>query len=104
MNNFCTIFVRRSEHSIAKLMETLEATVVSKPNPHTEQVEEKTEKNDIRSGEKQCSGANVENTSAVERLSVTCNSLQTQVEQLQSSLNGVITFMSAFNQVHLVQG
>ena len=84
-------------------METLEATVVSKPNPLTEQLEEKTEKNDIGSGEKQCSGANVENTAAVERLSVTCNSLQTQVEQLQLSLNGVITFMSTFNQVHPIR-
>ena len=35
---------------------------------------------------------------AVEALSKTCNSLQTQVEQLQSSLAGVVQFMSNFQQ------
>ena len=35
---------------------------------------------------------------AVEALSKTCNSLQTQVEQLQSSLVGVMQFMSNFQQ------
>ena len=33
---------------------------------------------------------------AVEALSKTCNSLQSQVEQLQSSLMGVMQFMSNF--------
>jgi len=92
---------RSSEHSIAKLMETLEATVVSKPDPILEQREEKSEgikRNDQGLAENSYSEVNVENTEAVERLSLTCNSLQTQVEQLQSSLKGVITFMSSFNK------
>ena len=97
------ISFRSSEHSIAKLMETLEATVASKPDPIPEHREEKSEgmkRNDKESAEKWHSEVNVENTEAVERLSATCNSLQTQVEQLQSSLQGVITFMSSFNKVN----
>ena len=86
-------------------METLEATVASKPDPILEQREQKSEgikKNDQVSEEKSYSEVvNVENTVAVERLSATCNSLQTQVEQLQSSLKGVITFMSSFNTVNI---
>ena len=40
----------------------------------------------------------LEQVQAVEALSKTCNSLQSQVEQLQSSLAGVMHFMSAFQQ------
>ena len=86
-------------------METLEATVASKPDPIPEHREEKSEgmkRNDKESAEKWHSEVNVENTEAVERLSATCNSLQTQVEQLQSSLQGVITFMSSFNKVNII--
>ena len=100
---FAPLIFRSSEHSIAKLMETLEATVVSKPDPILEQREEKSEgikRNDQGLAENSYSEVNVENTEAVERLSLTCNSLQTQVEQLQSSLKGVITFMSSFNKVN----
>ena len=86
-------------------METLEATVASKPEPILEKQEEKSEgikRNDLGLEEKSNSGTvNVENTEAVERLSATCNSLQTQVEQLQSSLQGVITFMSSFKEVFI---
>ena len=40
----------------------------------------------------------LEQVQAVEALSKTCNSLQSQVVQLQSSLAGVMHFMSAFQQ------
>ena len=45
----------------------------------------------------------LEQVQAVEALSKTCNSLQSQVEQLQSSLAGVMHFMSAFQQPVLEQ-
>jgi len=62
---------RSSEHSIAKLMETLEATAgnvaaSSEPDPQV-----------------------------VTKLTETCSSLQQQVEQLQTSITGVMRFVSA---------
>lgn len=81
-------------------METLEATSVGKP----ETLEEDPNEDNAETSSKQpvssfaVGGAvSSENTAAVEKLSLTCNSLQTQVEQLHSSLSGVIRFMSAFN-------
>ncbi len=89
---------RSSEHSIAKLMETLEATAVSSKADTLPEVTE-----GFEAGEGSCSTrATNASTSdaAVEKLGATCAALQTQVEQLQTSLGGVIKFMSAFNPHH----
>lgn len=83
---------RSSEHSIAKLMETLEATAgngstssnlltPAKSTPSSESLK----------------SPKTPNMETIHKLNLTCNGLQTQVEQLQSSLNGVLKFMSAFS-------
>lgn len=85
---------RSSEYSIAKLMETLEATTEKlKVNEETE--------SDTMERSKPTS----EDTDAVKRLNDTCNSLQSQVEQLQSSLTGMMRFMSSIsaNMEHIQQ-
>ena len=82
---------RSSEHSIAKLMETLEATAskVSINGEDTETATVTERKVSDQGGE--------EKDIAVQRLGQTCQNLQDQVEQLQSSLNGMMRFMSAMN-------
>lgn len=86
---------RSSEHSIAKLMETLQATAgVSPQKPQDSGVVSMAQS---MPASVLCGQLNTEVT-AVESLSKTCNSLQNQVEQLQSSLVGVMQFMSNFQQ------
>lgn len=80
---------RSSEHSIARLMETLEATTGSAKTPSS---------GFESAGEgRSPQQSNIADTEAVKKLNRTCNSLQGQVEQLQNSLNGVMKFMSAFS-------
>ena len=80
-------------------METLEATVASKPDPILEEREEKFNET-TRNGhglEEKCSGTVcVENTEAVEQK---VEELKAEVRELRSDLRGVITFISSFNTV-----
>ncbi len=79
---------RSSEHSIAKLMETLEATTGKGTAAGPAGTEEES-KEESKGGES--------SSNAVDKLSETCASLQLQVEQLQNSLTGVVKFMSSFS-------
>ncbi len=80
---------RSSEHSIAKLMETLEATAGSGKAPKDEERRNSEEKDSA-------TDKLVTSEAALQKLNETCNSLQAQVEQLQNSLTGVVRFMSSF--------
>ena len=118
---------RSSEHSIAKLMETLHATAGVTPSPSLQSLRNQPQSSQQNSNQQQLSSAASSSTvsnnnqknmtavsmaqsmpasvltgqlnevNAVETLSKTCNSLQTQVEQLQSSLVGVMQFMANFH-------
>ena len=116
---------RSSEHSIAKLMETLHATAGVTPSPSLQSLKNQPPQNSNHSLSTSTTASAVEATcnnnqknmavsmaqsmpasvltgqlnevNAVEALSKTCNSLQSQVEQLQSSLVGVMQFMSNFH-------
>ena len=92
---------RSSEHSIAKLMETLEATAsptkVGAGNNNGSSIKHSQTEESLRLPSPAAvasSSSNVEATT-INRLNETCSSLQTQVEQLQSSLDGVLRFMSS---------
>ena len=74
---------RSSEHSIAKLMETLEATAGNGGG---------------MTGSPSGSSGSSADPAVVRRLNDTCNSLQSQVEQLQTSLNGVMKFMTSMSE------
>ncbi|TRY76503.1 hypothetical protein TCAL_15981, partial [Tigriopus californicus] len=84
---------RSSEHSIAKLMETLEATAGNNGS-NSSNLLTPAKSTPSSEGLKSPKTPNME---TIHKLNLTCNGLQTQVEQLQSSLNGVLKFMSAFS-------
>ena len=119
---------RSSEHSIAKLMETLHATAGVTPSPSLQSLKNQPGQNSNQTPSAASAAASMSMSSAsscnnnqnmavsmaqsmpasvlagqlnevnaVEALSKTCNSLQSQVEQLQSSLVGVMQFMSNFH-------
>ena len=116
---------RSSEHSIAKLMETLHATAGVTPSPSLQSLKNQPPQNSNHSLSTSTTAAveattcnnnqknmavsmaqsmpasvltgQLNEVNAVEALSKTCNSLQSQVEQLQSSLVGVMQFMSNFH-------
>ena len=121
---------RSSEHSIAKLMETLHATAGVTPSPSLQSLKNQPGQNSNQTPSAAASAAasmsmssaapscnnnqnmavsmaqsmpasvlagQLNEVTAVEALSKTCNSLQSQVEQLQSSLVGVMQFMSNFH-------
>ena len=79
-------------------METLEATVASKPDTilGREKRFNETTGNGHGSEEKAHSGPGVENTEAVEQK---VEELKAEVRELRSDLRGVITFISSFNTV-----
>ena len=119
---------RSSEHSIAKLMETLHATAGVTPSPSLQSLKNQPGQNSNQTPSAASAAASMSmslasscnnnqnmavsmaqsmpasvlagqlnEVNAVEALSKTCNSLQSQVEQLQSSLVGVMQFMSNFH-------
>lgn len=95
---------RSSEHSIAKLMETLEAT--AGPQQQLTSIEESKDNNSMMMAQSMPASVmsgQLADDNVVENLSKTCNNLQNQVEQLQSSLSGVMQFMSAFSSVDVQQ-
>lgn len=83
---------RSSEHSIAKLMETLEAT--SKAGMSQRNVEDAIGSENIDRG---FSADDSNRDEVVQRLTQTCGSLQNQVEQLQSSLANMMSFMNSIS-------
>ena len=89
----------------AKLMETLQAVTPSPSLPLKTTASEVTGESSTnlmaQSMPASVLSGQLEQVQAVEALSKTCNNLQSQVEQLQSSLAGVMHFMSAFQQVSL---
>ncbi len=92
------ISTRSSEHSIAKLMETLEATSGGTAGSAMDNMMM------AQSMPANVLASSLENN-PVEVLSQTCNNLQGQVEQLQSSLAGVMSFMqNTFNNPAMPMG
>ncbi len=87
---------RSSEHSIAKLMETLEATAGGGGGGAKESSTEGAASEMSKSEHHLQQQQQRQSDSAVMKLSETCANLQSQVEQLQSSLTGVVRFMSSF--------
>ena len=91
---------RSSEHSIAKLMEALQATAGITPSPSLQSLKAKNGGQEAETMAQSMPASvlsgQLNEVTAVEALSKTCNSLQSQVEQLQSSLVGVMQFMSNF--------
>ncbi|XP_040572673.1 uncharacterized protein Cep97 isoform X2 [Lepeophtheirus salmonis] len=87
-SNGSKISNRSSEHSIAKLMDTLET--ISSSNYCFHKTESTLNPN-----------PGTEDTEAVRTLNATCSNLQSQVEQLQGSLRGIVKFMSTFTNVNL---
>lgn len=89
---------RSSEHSIAKLMETLEATASSMPPSLTSE--------DLAGGlqdqqqpqslplQRTNSGGEAVEAESIRKLAETCTGLQAQVERLQTSLNSVLKFVA----------
>lgn len=83
-------------------METLHATAGITPSPSLQTLKNQ-ENSDLvsmaQSMPASVLGGQLNEVHAVEALSKTCNSLQSQVEQLQSSLVGVMQFMSNFQHL-----
>ena len=146
-SNGSKISTRSSEHSIAKLMETLEATAGSgcgfrdTLTPTSNNIPESTSSLSLSTSttanipgsikmpvssdspvprynqnnmaqsmpssvlraefEANNFGTNDQPPQALDALNKTCSSLQNQVEQLQSSLTGVMQFMSAFSSLEV---
>ena len=102
---------RTSEHSIAKLMETLEATAGGMTGSTSTMSLSSVAQSglaDIDGMMAQSMPASVmnqqlggQNQEAIQALNQTCSNLQCQVEQLQSSLSGVMQFMTAFSSLEV---